>query len=92
MRAIVLAALVLAGCAGLSAESLQRADTAQVCYLAVTQPENRQLVEAELKRRNANCQDHIAEVRRMQEDDARIGSGSMSSGASRSTGMGMRGY
>jgi len=72
VRSILLVPLLLAGCAGLTAESLQRTDTAQVCYIAVTQPENRTLAEAELKRRNANCQEHTAEVRRMLEDDARM--------------------
>ena len=91
MRYIPLVALLLAGCAGLTTESLQRTDTAQLCYIAVTQPENRALAEAELKRRNANCQDHTAEVRRMLEDDARMKTEGMSSGMSRPGGMGMGG-
>ena len=91
MRSILLVPLLLAGCAGLTAESLQRTDTAQVCYIAVTQPENRTLAEAELKRRNANCQEHTAEVRRMLEDDARMKTEGVSTGAARSGGMGMGG-
>jgi hypothetical protein len=91
MRTILLASLLLAGCAGLTAESLQRADTAQVCYIAVSQPENRSLAEAELKRRNANCQDHAAEVRRLLDEDARTNAGGMSSGINRPMGAGMGG-
>ena len=89
MRYALFASVLLAACASVTAESLQGVDTAQVCYLAVTQPDN-QLARAELDRRNANCLDHAAEVRRMMDDDARANAGTTRGLARPSADGGMR--
>ncbi|HZE58996.1 MAG TPA: hypothetical protein VE085_00390 [Burkholderiales bacterium] len=60
-----------------------------VCYQGVTDPEKRATAAAEVQRRNANCEDYVAEIKR-REAERRAGM-IQGSGVQRSGGMGMGG-
>jgi hypothetical protein len=98
MRTILLCPLfVAAGCAAPSAKDLEKQPPAEVCYMGMTQPENKQMVDAEIQRRKINCQDYAAEIKKIQEIEMRagrmgegVGEGTPKGGTS-SGGMG-RGY
>jgi hypothetical protein len=74
MRALLVFPLAaLAACASTNADSLKRMSTAEVCYVGMVEPEHRQMVDAELQARNANCQDHAAEIAKLQSMEQRAG-------------------
>jgi hypothetical protein len=66
---------VIAACAAPSAKDLEKQPPAEVCYMGMTQPENKQLVDAEIQRRKINCQDYAAELQKMQDMEMRAGGG-----------------
>jgi hypothetical protein len=74
MRYILLCLCFVAACAAITRESLQRTSTAEVCYIGMTQPEHRQMVDTELQRRKADCKDHMAEIRAIESSEARASS------------------
>lgn len=102
MRAtILLCPLFIAACAAPTAKDLERQPPAEVCYMGMTQPEHKQLVDAEIQRRKINCQDYAAEMKKMQDQEMRagrmgegMGDGQRSTGSGSNTGGGMggRGY
>lgn len=104
MRYLQLCPLVVpvfvAACASTTAADLKRMPTAEVCYLGMTQPEHKQMVDAEIQARKANCQDHAAEMKKMQEIEMRagrmgdgVGDATPKAGTSMGSGGGMgRGY
>ena len=73
MRYALICPLLVAACATTTADDLKRMPTAEVCYLGMAQPEHKPMVDAEIQRRNANCQDHAAEIRKMQDLEMRAG-------------------
>ena len=73
MRMILLCPLFIAACASTTASDLKRMPTAEVCYMGVTQPERKQMVDAEIEARKANCQDYAAEMQKMQDMERRAG-------------------
>lgn len=92
MRQIPLLLLVLAGCAT-TADDLRKMPTAEVCYIGMTEPEHRQMADAELKRRNDDCISHRAEIANIQAQQARLGGGAAVEGLPQPSSGGMgRGY
>ena len=82
MRAILLFPLaVLAACAGPTAKDLEKMSTVEVCYLGIVEPEKSVMVDAEIQRRKANCQDYEAQLKKMADQELRAG-GSGPSGSS----------
>ncbi|TMH60014.1 MAG: hypothetical protein E6H57_22010 [Betaproteobacteria bacterium] len=74
MRMILLCPLVVvAACAAPSAKDLEKQPPAEVCYMGMTQPENKQMADAEIQRRKINCQDYAAEMQKMQDMERRAG-------------------
>jgi hypothetical protein len=74
MRAILLCPLlVIAACAAPSAKDLEKQPPAEVCYMGMTQPENKQMVDAELQRRKINCQEYSAEIKKIHDLEQRAG-------------------
>ena len=92
MRAIQLfpLALVLAACAGATAKDVEKMSTVDACYLGMMEPEKKPLVDAEMQRRNANCMDHEAELKKMADQEMRAGgSGPQGTDAAKSSGYGV---
>jgi hypothetical protein len=77
MRHLLLCPLVVlfAACASTSAGDLKRMSTAELCYTGMTQPEHTQLVDAELSARKADCGDHAAEIKKIEDIERRAGMG-----------------
>ncbi|HYR32908.1 MAG TPA: hypothetical protein VEQ87_01330 [Burkholderiales bacterium] len=75
MRATaILPLLILAACASTTTpEKLKGMSTAEVCYTGMVEPEHRQLVDAELTARKADCRDHAAEIEKIQDMERRAG-------------------
>lgn len=95
MRTILLASVIaLAACAS-TPKDLEKMSIAEVCYLAMTDSVDKEAAQAEVNRRRANCQDHMAEIQQIQDLEARAAGGtpgaSVEGGAAKS-GMGGRGY
>jgi len=94
MRYIPLCLVVLAGCASVTPESLQRMPIAQVCYLGMVEPDKQQMVADEVRRRNDDCDKHKAEIDRVHDQEMRAGATDSggAQGTSRQSGMGMGRY
>jgi hypothetical protein len=97
MRYIPLCLAVLAGCASVTPESLQRLPIAEVCYLGTAEPDKQQMIADEVRRRNDDCDKHRAEINRIRDQEARAAaeSGQASGtqqGQQRQGGMGMGRY
>ena len=71
MRLIAISAAMLAGCAAVTPQSLQKMPIAEVCYLGTVEPEKQQLADDEVRRRNEDCSRHTAEIQRIREMEAR---------------------
>lgn len=98
MRAFLLFPLVIiAACASTSPKDLEKMSTLDACYLAMMEPDKKPMVEAELQRRNANCEQYSAELKKMADQEIRAGGGpsgmdaAKSAGAPTSSGGGMGG-
>ena len=90
MRAALLVLPLVAACAApLTAKDLEGMSTADVCYLGVTNADARALAAAEVQRRNENCQQYEADIKR-REAERQTGM-IQNSGAQRPSGMGMGG-
>jgi len=96
MRLIAISAAVLAGCASVTPQSLQRMPIAEVCYLGMAEPDKQQMVNDEVRRRNEDCSRHTAEINRIREQEARAaaesGQASGVQGQARQGSMGMGRY
>jgi hypothetical protein len=97
MRYAPLCFAVLAGCASVTPQSLQRMPIAEVCYLGTVEPDKQQLVADEVRRRNEDCSRHTAEINRIRDQEARAaaesGQGAATPGqAARQGSMGMGRY
>jgi hypothetical protein len=99
MRYIPLCLVVLAGCAAVTPERLQKMSIAEVCYLGMVEPDKQQMAADEVRRRNDDCAQHKAEIDRIRDQEMRAGAtdvgGVQGAGAAArpSGGMGMgRGY
>ena len=71
MRLFTVSLLLLAGCAAVTPQSLQKMPIAEVCYLGTVEPDKQQMTEAEVRRRNDDCDRHKAEIDRIREMEAR---------------------
>jgi hypothetical protein len=95
MRAIpIVSLIVLAGCAA-TAKDFENMPAADVCYRAMTDSSEKAMAEAELQRRRINCQDHTAEIKKIQDIEQRTGQmgGGVGEGTPKPSGGGMgRGY
>ena len=97
MRLIAISAAVLAGCASVTPQSLQRMPIAEVCYLGTAEPDKQQMANDEVRRRNEDCSRHTAEINRIRDQEARAaaesGQGAATPGqAPRQGSMGMGRY
>ena len=94
MRPLTLSLLLLAGCASVTPESLQRMPIAQVCYLGMVEPDKQQMVDNEVRRRNEDCSRHQAEMDRIRDREMRAGATDSggTQGMGRQGGMGMGRY
>lgn len=83
MRATaILSLLILAACASApTPDKLKAMSTAEVCYLGMVEPEHRQVVDAELQARKADCRDYAAEIEKIQDTERRAGMTPGDSGA-----------
>jgi len=93
MRALLLCLLaVLAACAGATPKDVEKMSTVDACYLAMMEPENKPMVDAEMQRRKANCMDHEAELKKMADAEMRAGGtapgASVTGGGQKQGGMG----
>jgi len=71
MRYIPLCLVLLAGCASVTPESLQKMSIAEVCYLGTVEPDKQQMVNDEVRRRNEDCAQHKAEIDRISAMESR---------------------
>ena len=81
--------LLLAACA-ISPPDYSRMSTAEVCYRGAMREEERKAAAEEVRKRNENCANHMAEITRLREAelrDAQMG-GSGNNPAMRQGGMG----
>jgi len=95
MRATaILPLLILAACASTTTpEKLKAMSTAEVCYLGMVEPDTRQMVDAELTARKADCRDHAAEIEKIKDIEQRAGATPGETTAPKPAGGGMgRGY
>ena len=97
MRYAPLCFAVLAGCASVTPQSLQRMPIAEVCYLGMAEPDKQQLVADEVRQRSEDCSQHTAEINRIRDQEARAaaesGQGAATPGqAPRQGSMGMGRY
>jgi len=97
MRYAPLCFAVLAGCASVTPQSLQRMPIAEVCYLGTAEPDKQQMANDEVRRRNEDCSRHTAEINRIRDQEARVaaesGQGAATPGqAPRQGSMGMGRY
>jgi hypothetical protein len=90
MRPIALSLVLLAGCA-VTPPDYTRMSTAEVCYRGAMREEERKPAADEVRKRNENCADHMAEITRLREAEAResqMGGGVGSNPGMRQGGMG----
>jgi hypothetical protein len=66
----ILSLFVLAGCAA-TAKDLQAMSPAEVCYRSMTDTSEKAMAQAEVQRRSINCQDHMAEIKKINELEQR---------------------
>ena len=99
MRALLLfAVFALAACAATTPKDVEKMSTLDACYLAMMEPDKKPVVDAEMQRRQANCMDHEAELKKMADLEMRAGGSApgaaVSGGAERQGGNmgGGRGY
>ena len=71
MRLLTVLLVLLAGCASVTPQSLQKMPIAEVCYLGTVEADKQQMVNDEVRRRNDDCSRHTAEIQRIREMDAR---------------------
>lgn len=96
MRAILLFPLVaLAACATPTPKDMEKLPVAEVCYLSMVDSSDKDAAQAEVDRRRVNCNDHMAEIKKIQDIEQRTGG--MGGGIGEATprqgsGMGGRGY
>jgi hypothetical protein len=94
MRAILLFPLAaLAACAAPSAKDMEKMPVAEVCYLSMIDSSDKDNAQAEVNRRRVNCNDHMAEIKKIQDLEQRTGGmgGGVGDGTPRQ-GSGSRGY
>jgi hypothetical protein len=74
MRAILLFPLAaLAACAAPSPKDMEKLPAAEVCYRAMAEPSQKEMAQAEISRRSINCQEHTAEIKKIQDMEQRLG-------------------
>lgn len=90
MRALLVFPLVaIAACASTSPKDLAKMSAIDVCYLAMMDPDEKPKAETELRRRDANCDQYSAELKKMADQEMRAGgSGPQSTNAAKSSGYG----
>jgi hypothetical protein len=93
MRATLLLCplFIVAACAATTPKDLERMPIAEVCYLGMSDPDQKPMADAEVARRKANCQDHTAEIKKIEDIERRAGmgdAGTAQGGARPSGGMG----
>ena len=94
MRAILLLPLAaLAACAAPTAKDMEKLPVAEVCYRAMVDSSEKDVAQAEVARRGVNCNDHMAEIKKIQDLEQRTGGmgGGVGDGTPRQ-GTGSRGY
>src|SRR5215472_6014609 len=92
MRAFLLFPLaVLAGCASTSAKDLEKMSTIDVCYFAMMEPDQKAMAKAEIRRRNANCDQYSAELKKMADQEMRAGGSGPSTSDAAKAGAGTMG-
>ena len=97
MRAAFLLVPLVAACAAPTAKDMEKLAPAEVCFRAMTDSPEKEMAQNEVNRRGVNCQDHMAEIKKIQDFEARAGGSSggaeVQGGAAKSSGGGMgRGY
>ena len=97
MRAILLLPLAaLAACAAPTAKDMEKLPVAEVCYRAMIDSSEKDMAQAEVTRRGVNCNDHMAEIKKIQDLEVRAGGGTpgaeVTGGAAKSSGGSGRGY
>jgi len=99
MRYTPLCFLLLAACAAVTPDRLQKMPIAEVCYLGMVEPDKQQMAADEVRRRNDDCARHKAEIDKIRDEEMRAGGdvggaqGAARQGGGASGGMGMgRGY
>ncbi|MBV9189229.1 MAG: hypothetical protein JOZ85_02015 [Betaproteobacteria bacterium] len=93
---LLLAAVLLAACASTSSKDLEKMSTLDVCYEGMMDQDKKAMVDAELNRRQENCDKYADKLKEMASQEARAGGGiggqdAKSTGAP-TMGGGMRGY
>ena len=74
MRAILLLPLAaLAACAAPTPKDMEKMPVAEVCYLSMVDSSDKDLAQAEVNRRRVNCNDHMAEIKKIQDIEQRTG-------------------
>jgi len=94
MRAILLFPLAaLAACAAPTPKDMEKLSAAEVCYRAMIDSSEKEMAQAEVNRRRVNCQDHTAEIKKIQDMEQRVGGtgGGVSEGTPKPSGGGMGG-
>ena len=96
MRSTLVLLPLVAACAATTPKDLEKLPIAEVCYLSMSDSGEKEMALAEVNRRRVNCQDHMAEIKKIQDLEARAGGStpgvSVESGASKSSGGMGRGY
>lgn len=90
MRALLLIPVVmLAACADTSPKDLQKMSTLDVCYESYMDADKKAMVDAELTRRQENCDKYAAKLKEMASQEARAGGpGAQGTDAAKSGGYG----
>ena len=90
MRALLLLpAALLAACAGPSPKDLEKMSTLDVCYESYMDADKKAIVDAELTRRQENCDKYAAKLKEMASQEARAGGpGAQGTDAAKSSGYG----
>ena len=90
MRPIALSLVLLAGCAT-APPDYGKLSTAEVCYRGAMHEQERAAASEELRKRNDNCANHMAEIEQLREAElrnAQMGGGVGSNPGMRQGGMG----
>ncbi|HTM62270.1 MAG TPA: hypothetical protein VL199_18125 [Burkholderiales bacterium] len=90
MRALLLLPVVLlAACASTSPKDLEKMSTIDVCYEGMMDPDKKAMVDAELTRRQENCDKYAEKLKEMARQEARAGGpGAQGTDAAKSSGYG----
>ena len=90
MRALLLLPVfALAACASTSPKDLEKMSTIDVCYEGMMDPDKKEAMQAELNRRQENCDKYADKLKEMAAQEARAGGpGAQGTDAAKSSGYG----